>query len=334
MVPNTQTDSITGDDARHSLAGCATEARTIRAAALELASSLSWLPGSPSSDTLSKRCQKLVAAFKSVFGGVDAAFSQAPNSEDLLWLRNNTQQLSSAARVVASELGPLTALPVVSNQHEILPRVLAIAESFFDKADFILSDAALSKVRFTEFCMVFEETTPLEFHEIGALVPALKLVLLEQIAVRGNCLVKNPTSKDCKRVVPCIRILQNVTQTSWEDELEALIPFDGILRKDPAGAFATMDVESRKGWQILPSALLGRSCKWQRKHFPWRGRLTRKHSPIRELRFENPTLAITSLVKERRFSTRGSGFTPPFANASGCCCEGIPMNSSFSELQS
>ncbi|HXB99913.1 MAG TPA: glucoamylase family protein [Terriglobales bacterium] len=261
MVPNTQTDSITGDDARHSLAGCATEARTIRAAALELASSLSWLPGSPSSDTLSKRCQKLVAAFKSVFGGVDAAFSQVPNSEDLLWLRNNTQQLSSAARVVASELGPLTALPVVSNQHEILPRVLAIAESFFDKADFILSDAALSKVRFTEFCMVFEETTPLEFHEIGALVPALKLVLLEQIAVRGNCLVKNPTSKDCKRVVPCIRILQNVTQTSWEDELEALIPFDGILRKDPAGAFATMDVESRNVYRERVANIAQRSAR-------------------------------------------------------------------------
>jgi cyclic beta-1,2-glucan synthetase len=261
MVPNTQTDSVTGDDARDSFAGSAAEARTTRVAAMELAASLSWLPGSPSLDTFSKRCRNLVATFKSVFAAVEAAFSQVPDSEDLLWLRNNAQQLSSAARVVASELGPLTALPVVSNQDEILPRVLAIAEGFFDKADTILSDPTLSKARFTEFCMVFEETTPLEFHEIGALVPALKLVLLEQIADRGSCFVNNPTSKTCKRVVPCIRILQQVTQTSWEDELEALIPFDGILRQDPAGVFATMDVESRNVYRERVANIAQRSAR-------------------------------------------------------------------------
>jgi cyclic beta-1,2-glucan synthetase len=261
MVPNTQTDSIIGDDARYSSAGNLAEARTTRVAAMELAAGLSWLPGSPSLDTFSKRCQNLVAAFKSMFACVDAAFSQVPNSEDLLWLRNNTQQLSSAARLVASELGPLTALPVVSNRDEILPRVLAIAEGFFDKADTTFSDTSFSKARFTEFCMAFEETTPLEFHEIGALVPALKLVLLEQIAARGGYLVNNSTSKTCQRVVPCVRILQHVTQTSWEDELEALIPFDRILRQDPAGAFATMDVESRNVYRERVATIAQRSAR-------------------------------------------------------------------------
>ena len=255
MAPKTQTArNSVGDEQRHSFGSNGAEPGAMREAAMELAASLSWLRGTPSSDMFLKRSQNLVALFEPLFAGVDAAFTQAPDSEDLLWLRNNAQQLSSAARMVGSELGPLTALPVVSNKDEILPRVLAIAQGFLDQGD-----GTFSKDQFTAFCVAFEESTPLEFHEIGALVSALKLVLLEQIAAHGNCLVKNPTSKSCKRVVPHIRTLQHVTQTSWKDELEALIPFDRILREDPAGAYAAMDVESRNVYRERVAKIAQRS---------------------------------------------------------------------------
>jgi cyclic beta-1,2-glucan synthetase len=255
MTPKTQTARrIDGDEPQPSSASNGAEDRTMRSAAIELAASLSWLRGSPSSDTFSKRCQNLVAAFKSISARVDAAFSQVPDSEDLLWLRDNAQQLSSAARLVASELGPLTTLPVVSNQVEILPRVLAIAQGFLDKAD-----TTLTKHQFTVFCMAFEESTPLEFHEIGALVPALRLVLLEQIASRGSEAVNHPTGTTGKRVVPSIRALRHVTQTSWKDELEMLIPFDRILREDPVGAYAEMDVESRNVYRERVAKIAQRS---------------------------------------------------------------------------
>jgi len=222
--------------------------------ATELAASLTWLRGTPSSDAFSRRCQTLAGEFKSIFQGVDAAFAKAPDSEDLLWLVNNAQQLCSAARIVASELGPLTALPVVSNKDEILPRVLAIAQGFLAEAD-----TALSKGQFTAFCIAFEEAMPLTFHEIGALVPALKLVLLEQIATRGSCFVNNPTSKTCKQVVPYIRAWQHVAQTSWKDELETLVPFDRILREDPVGAYAAMDVQSRNVYRERVANIAQRS---------------------------------------------------------------------------
>jgi cyclic beta-1,2-glucan synthetase len=255
MVPKTQTArSIVEDEPRHSSSANEAVARSMRSPAMELAASLTWLPGTPSSDAFSRRCQKLATAFKSVFQGVDAAFARVPDSEDLLWLLNNAQQLSSAAQIVASELGPLTALPVVSNKDEILPRVLAIAQGFLHEAD-----TALSKGQFTAFCIAFEETMPLTFHEIGALVPALKLVLLEQIAAGGSCLVSNPTSKTCKRVVPYIQALQHVTQTSWKDELETLVPFDSILREDPAGAYAAMDVQSRNVYRERVANIAQRS---------------------------------------------------------------------------
>jgi hypothetical protein len=226
----------------------------MRNAATQLAARLGWLPKIFSSDTFARRCRKLLAVFQDVFEGVDAAFAQAPGSEDLLWLRDNAQQLSAAARLVAEELGGLTRLPHVGNEGEIVPRVLAIAEAFFDE-----TEDAFCKNKFKAFCLAFEETTPLQFHEIGALVPALKLVLLERIASRGKCLVDDPTSKSGKRVTTQIRSLRNATQTSWKEELEAFIPFDRILREDPAGAYAAMDIESRNVYREKVANIAKRS---------------------------------------------------------------------------
>jgi cyclic beta-1,2-glucan synthetase len=228
-------------------------------AARELAATLSWLPGASPSEALARRCRELADSFKKISGQVESAYAKNSSSEDLLWLRTNAQQLSSAARQVMKDLAPLGTLPVVSDKNEIGPRVLAIAESCLKAAG-----TSLSKMQFTEFCLAFEETTPLEFHEIGALVPALKLVLLEEIATRGTELVANPAAKDsadepAKRVVPYIKVFQHVTQTSWKDELESLIPFDGILREDPAGVYGVMSAESRSMYRESVARLARRS---------------------------------------------------------------------------
>jgi cyclic beta-1,2-glucan synthetase len=260
MVPRTQTAGIVGEEERQSpsagnRAEVRTESRSMRSPALELAARLGWLPGIPSSDTFSKRCRKLRVAFEAVFEGVDTGFARDPGSEDLLWLRDNAQQLSSAVDAVAAELGPLTRLPhVCSTTDEIVPRVLAIAQGFFDE-----TASTFSESKFTEFCLAFEEAMPLEFREVGSLVPALKLVLLEQIVTLGGRLVNDPASKPSKRVTTCIRSLENVTQTSWQDVLEALIPFDRVLRQDPADAYARMDIESRNVYRERVSRIAQRS---------------------------------------------------------------------------
>src|SRR5579864_796483 len=190
MAPDTQTDGIVGQQEPQQ--PCEEERATrsaMREAGMVLAANLSWLPDTPSGDFLSKRCTALEARFKSVFERVDDAFAKVPGSEDLLWLRDNAQQLSSAARQVSGDLGSQTKLPMVASKNEIVPRVLAIAQSFL-----LENDSTSVKDEFTEFCLAFEETTPLEYREIGALVPALKLFLLEQIAGLGRRLVAQPTS--------------------------------------------------------------------------------------------------------------------------------------------
>src|ERR1017187_8008015 len=254
MVPNRQTHGIIGEEEQlHSSPGNGAKVRTMRVAALELAAQLGWLPGA-SSDAFSVRCRKVAADFNTLFQGVDAAFAKRPSSEDLLWLRDNAPQLSSTVREVATDLGPLTRIPHVSNKSEILPRVLAIADAFFEE-----TNATFSETRFTEFCLAFEETSPLEFHEVGSLVPSLKLVLLEKIAVRGGRLMHDPTSTPRERISTCIRTLETVSQTSWKKVLEKLIPFDRILRLDPAGAYAAMDIESRNVYREKVSKIAKRS---------------------------------------------------------------------------
>jgi cyclic beta-1,2-glucan synthetase len=266
MVPKTQIDSIIAEEERrHSSAASVSDVQAMRGPAVELASRMGWLPGTPSSDTFSKRCEKLAADFEVIFQRVDSVFAQTPEShessrwEDLLWLRDNAQQLSSSARSVTDELGSLSQIPhVVSTKDEILPRVLAIAEAFFAATDGTFSDST-----FTTFCLGFEEVTPLEYREIGTLVPALKLVLLEEIAALGVPLVtsraNDAAGKTGKSVTKCIRALQDVTQASWKDILELLIPFDKVLRKDPAGAYAGMDVESRNVYRERVSRIAQRS---------------------------------------------------------------------------
>jgi cyclic beta-1,2-glucan synthetase len=252
-----QIDNIIAEEEREPSA-VHTEAgeKALRVSAKELAASLSWLPKRQSAETFAERCQALTTTLDRMFDKVEDAFAKNPDSEDLLWLRNNNHQLSSAAQTTAHDLQSLAAVPVVSNKIQILPRVLAIAEFFLKQ-----TDTNFSKSDFIAFCLAFEEVTPLEFHEIGTLVPALKLVLLEQVAALGSALIKDPASKTSARIVPYITVFQHVTQTSWKDELESLIPFDGILREDPAGAYSVMDVESRNVYREKVAQIAKRSAR-------------------------------------------------------------------------
>ncbi|MFZ0479740.1 MAG: glycosyl transferase, partial [Terriglobales bacterium] len=253
MVPRTQTGIIEEKEHRHFSATNGTPSRTMRDAAMELAGGLVWLPGA-SSETFPTRCKKLSANLKILVERLPAASAQSPGSEGVLWLRDNTQQLSAAVRTVSADLGRLTRIPHVTRKEEVVPRVLAIAEGYLTE-----TSSEFRENEFTAFCLAFEGVMPLEFDEIGALVPALKLGLAEQIVEQGKYLVSHAADKSDKRVTTCIRSLQNATQTSWEEILERLVPFDKVLREDPTGAYAAMDVESRNLYRARISRFAKRS---------------------------------------------------------------------------
>ena len=230
------------------------EARNLRNAAVELAASLSWLPDREAGQIFAERCEKLSETFESLFEDVKVAFSKGKPSEDVRWLRDNDQQLLLAAKALTNDLGAKTKLPVVSNKADILPRVLAIALGFLNDVG-----TSFTKEQFTAFCHAFEEHTPLRFHEIGSLVPSLELLLLETIAAYGKAAVNAPITDNSKRIPPYIRIFRYVSQTSWKEEMESLLPFDGILRQDPACTFRSMDDETKSLYREKVSQIAVRS---------------------------------------------------------------------------
>jgi len=239
--------SVAGEELRYQRATDAVQGKEkeIDASARALAATLSWLPRTQSSHTFSKRCQALATALRILQSRVETAFARAGDSpgahdEGLLWLRNNAQEFSAATRQLLTDLGPQTRLPVVASKDRILPRVIAIAQGFVEEWG-----PTFSKQQFTAYCAAFQETSPLEYHEVGALVPALRLVLLERIAALGELVVNDPAGGDSLKITLWIQTFRYVTQTSWRDELESLIPFDNILREDPSGTYATMDLEGR-----------------------------------------------------------------------------------------
>jgi len=254
MIRDPQAETIAEEEGQHEPAGDLSDFHALRSSATEFASRLGWLPGVRSSGTFSARCRRLRIAFRPLFAGVDAAFTLTPASEDLRWFRDNDQLIYAELRNVAAELKPLKRLPHArGRKDDVVPRVLAIAQAFLD-----LTGDRFDETAFTAFFQAFQESTVLELREVSAVVPALKLILLERIAARCRCQINDPAGQSYGLGV-CVRSLRDITQTFWKDVLEPLIVFDAILRLDPAGAYARMDYESRNLYREKLSQIARRS---------------------------------------------------------------------------
>jgi len=208
--------------------------------ATEVAHSLVWLPNTSTSEVFTQKIKAVDKALRPIFDALDAPPPAPPISDDFRWLYDNGRLLYTDLGGIPSVLKPHLKMPHVRTKSgESLPRVLVLAREFLDAVgyEFIEQDFAL-------FVEVFQKTTVLELRELWAFSAALKLVLLEQVAKRGELLITNPQSNSYG-VGVCIRSLRELGQISWKDALDSLIVVDQILRKDPSGAYAEMDFESR-----------------------------------------------------------------------------------------
>ncbi|HEY3971796.1 MAG TPA: glucoamylase family protein [Candidatus Sulfotelmatobacter sp.] len=225
------------------------EFQALRAKGERLASELAWMPRIKSSNTFSARCRQLKIHLASVIAAVNSLTTRSRLSADARLIRENESLIYSELLSVSSDLKLRRRLPHVHTRNaENIPRILAFAQGFFTATEYRFCEQ-----RLTSFCLGFQEMAPLELREINALVPALKLVLLEEIA---TCARRAFNGNSEERGLPdldvCIRSLREVVQISWEDVLGPLILFDDVLRKDPVGCYANMDPES---WRLYRNHL-------------------------------------------------------------------------------
>ena len=211
----------------------------LRSSAAELARNLSWLPGEDRSPVFVERCHKLSKAFKPLLKKIEGRSVGTSLSDDGRWLQDNVHLLTSELQSVCEAFKTRQKMPLVRTESDaIIPRVIVLAEAFFAKTTFQFSDKA-----FASYVEAFQQQTVLKTKELWMLIPALKLVLLERIVERGSQAIANP--KQSYDVGVSVSSLREASQASWKDLLEPLILHDHILRKDPAGAYARMDLESR-----------------------------------------------------------------------------------------
>jgi cyclic beta-1,2-glucan synthetase len=257
VIRYTYDERIAEEEGQHEpavdLSDLGSDLPALRTAATEFAVRLGWLPGVRTSKTFSVRCRKLNSAFQPLFASVKAGRLN-PESEDLRWFRDNDQMIYAELKNVADELKPLERLPHArGRKDEVVPRVLALAQTFLD-----LTGNRFRETAFTAFFQAFQESTVLELREVSAAVSAMKLVLLERIAARCRCLLRDPIASS-NGLDACVRSLRDITQTSWKDVLEPLILFDAILRRDPARVYPAMDFESRTLYRKSLSNIARRS---------------------------------------------------------------------------
>jgi hypothetical protein len=211
----------------------------LRSNATELARNLSWLPGESRSPVFVKRCQQLSKAFKPLLKRIEGRSLGTSLSDDGRWLHDNVHLLTSELQSVCEAFKAKQKMPLVRTANEaIIPRVILLAEAYLAKTEYQFSDKS-----FASYVEAFQQQTVLKTKELWMLVPALKLVLLERIVERGTQAIANPTQS--YGVGVCVSSLRDTSQASWKDILEPLILHDHILRKDPAGAYARMDLETR-----------------------------------------------------------------------------------------
>ena len=159
--------------------------------------------------------------------------------DDYRWINDNLRLVHSDLRGTKDGFKLVRRLPHVRTPDgATAPRVVALAAGYLSTSGYDFTQSGL-----LAYVQAFQQNTPLRVVELWALVPALKLVLLEEIAARGSKVPDDPGGS--YGVGICVRSLRDIGHTSWKELLEPMVLFDRILRQDPAGAYGRMDFDSR-----------------------------------------------------------------------------------------
>lgn len=217
----------------------APDTRIVSSGGAELARKLAWAPGQRESYALRDRCNSLSQAFQPLLALLDSPPDKNV-SDDVRLLHENAFLVRAELEAVCTAFKPALRIPHVQTRNgTVVPRIAALADAFLCAAEYQFSETS-----FSDYVSSFQEITVLKMAELWALIPALKLVLLEQIAGAGGRLLRQPNgSEDIDRLIGSLRVIK---QTKWREVIEPLLLFDCILGDDPAGAYSRMDYETRE----------------------------------------------------------------------------------------
>jgi hypothetical protein len=209
--------------------------------AQQWARQLVWLPAVGESTYFGDRLKYLTCNLDAVLAAVDVRItSEIDLSLDLRWLDDNLRLVRAAQRELQEAINPLRRVAHVRTPDKtIMPRVIAAARDLLHLVEYRYSDHT-----FAIYVEAFQTITALNMRELSLIVPALKLVLLEELTERAE---KALAAADSPQPIgELITSLRYLTEAPWKELLERSIAFDPILAADPAGAYSRMDFKTRE----------------------------------------------------------------------------------------
>ena len=210
-------------------------------AARNWAHRIAWLPATKESSHFSERWASLTKTLEPILTEVD--FQIEPGEqlpEDLQWMHDNVRLVRGTQSEVQGGVSSLRRVPHVRTPDQaVMPRVLAIAHDLLHTVSYRYSDHA-----FTTYVTSFQTVTGLNMGELSLLIPALKLIVLEEFARRGREVLNDPEKPRAMSVL--MGSMRELSEAPWKELLEPLIVFEPVLAEDPAKAYARMDYQSRE----------------------------------------------------------------------------------------
>ena len=187
-------------------------------------------------------------------------------------LLDNGYQVQRAVLLVAEDLPPgfyqrLRPLPSGSAQRE--PRVLALAHDLLHATHF-----QVSRENVLAYLEGYQSHDPLDIAELWALPALLRLACLEQliagfaevfpsvpaplaVSVSGQALLGSCDAVECvSRAIANLGVVSNI---SWNDVFDASSHVERALGRDPCGAYAAMDFETRDAYRRAVEAIARRA---------------------------------------------------------------------------
>jgi len=210
----------------------------LRRSGEELSTLLAWNPSVHQSHFFLARWNAMASLLRPALEKVSKTPREDSDPDDLRWLRDSLHMLWSELWNTRNAFKQHKKIPHVRTPSgSTIPRAAAVAEAYLHAVEFNFDELS-----FIAYLSAFQKASPLKFRELWALLPAMELVLLEQVAVRARKFhdTAEPTS-----VGICVKSLREINQLHWKEILEPQIAFETVLCQDPAGAYQGMDSDSR-----------------------------------------------------------------------------------------
>jgi cyclic beta-1,2-glucan synthetase len=163
----------------------------------------------------------------------------------VLRLEESGRLLRGAAMELQGAIRSLAKLPFArSVTGQEMPRIFGVAHSMLSAARYNWTIPS-----FSSFLLGYQTEEPLTVRELSALPVALKHALLEEALAQAQGAIGNLPASDAA-LEAALRSLNEVGLPLWANILEPLVPFEPVLRQDPAQAYANMDYESREIYRL------------------------------------------------------------------------------------